>query len=59
VRVLMGRQRPPELELIERMVKSIQASLLELPPDHFDELHARLLAELRSPAALPPVGPAA
>jgi hypothetical protein len=44
--VLLGRQQPPEMHLVERIVQSLQAAVEKMDSRHFDELHARLVAEL-------------
>lgn len=46
IQVLLGRERPPELVIIERAVQNIQKALLELPTDHFDALRDRLMQHL-------------
>lgn len=46
VQVLLGRQKAPELVMIQRIVQSMQAALLKTDPAHFDDLHARLQMEL-------------
>lgn len=46
VQVLLGRERAPELVFAERAAQKIQASLMNMPSDHFDALHQRLQAEL-------------
>lgn len=46
VQILLGRQKAPELETVRRIVQSMQAGLEKMDPAHFNELHARLAAEL-------------
>ncbi len=48
VQVLLGKEKPPEVETIRRIVQSMQAGLEKMDPAHFNELHARLVAELES-----------
>lgn len=51
IQVILGREKAPELLAIEKMAQSIQASLLNMPSDHFDLLRVRLDAALGLAAA--------
>lgn len=54
----LRKERPGEARAVERIVQALQAALEKSDHRHFDELHARLRAELGldapAPAALPP-----
>ncbi|NLG99698.1 MAG: hypothetical protein GX491_20270 [Chloroflexi bacterium] len=54
IQVLLGREKAPEIVLIERIAQNIQKTLLSMPPDHFDDLHRLLMEKLRSAQALAP-----
>jgi hypothetical protein len=48
VQVFLGKQKPRELILIEKIVQSLQNALLRLDTSHFDQLHDKLLVELNN-----------
>jgi hypothetical protein len=46
IQVLLGKQKAPEIQAVEHIVKSMQAALLNMDSTHFDELRKKLLVEL-------------
>ena len=42
----MRKEKPPEAGAVERIVQSLQSALMKMDSRHFDELYARLCAEL-------------
>lgn len=46
IQVLMGKEKAPELKAVERMVQAMQASLLKMDSQHFDELVSSLKNEI-------------
>ena len=50
VQVLLGREKAPELLAVERLVHSMQESLLKIDPAYFDSLRVRLIEEINRPA---------
>lgn len=47
VQVLLGKEKAPELKAIERLVQSLQAGLMKMDSQHFDELYANLAKEMQ------------
>jgi hypothetical protein len=46
VHVLLGKQKPPEIQAVERIAQAMQEALLSMDSAHFDELRDRLHFEL-------------
>lgn len=46
VQVLLGKQKAPEIQIVQNIVRSMMLALEKMDPTHFNELHARLKAEL-------------
>jgi hypothetical protein len=46
IQVLLGREKAPEIQAVQRIAQSMQDALLRIDPSHFDALHQRLQAEL-------------
>lgn len=55
VQVLLGKEKAPELKVLERMVQSMQASLLQMDSRHFDTLVVNLQNEIRAAGPVQPV----
>jgi hypothetical protein len=53
IQVLLGRQKAPEIEAVQRIVQSMQAALLAMDSRYFDELRNKLLVELGRVPRLP------
>ena len=50
IQVILGKEKAPEILVIERLARSMQEALLKMDSSHFDALHAKL-QEALEPAA--------
>lgn len=49
IQVILGKEKAPEIRVIERLAQSMQEALLKMDSSHFDALYAKLQEALKQP----------